>query len=183
MAMLHARWRRAADTTGASMLEFVLVLPFIWIVLALSFNFGLALVEKQRALVATREYALRDTMALAGGRRENVAARVTADTLAPRGMSGSYRAEASSGCPDRGGSGAADRGGVIADVSRFLGRVSSTQVYRTSMSGQPLASPLLPKPAYASCFAIDSNPWNYHDNPGGYWGYLRRLVPGLGRIL
>src|SRR4051794_10615565 len=78
---------------GVAMLEFVLMLPFIFVMLLLIFNFGQALVERQRALIAVREMAIRHGLAIGGAGDVSIEPtrdRVIQDILTPRGMSGDF---------------------------------------------------------------------------------------------
>lgn len=165
---------------GIAMIEFVLVLPFIWIILALSMNFALTLLEHQRTLIALREVGFRQsTAASAGGPREvtQAANAVTADTLRPRRVSATFTLrENETRCRPDGDNGG---GGIVqpifAGMGRFTGRMSSTQVYSSSARGQRLTGRLLRQPTYASCFAVDAYTWTYRET-GGYGGFIRSLV-------
>ncbi len=167
------------------MLEFVLVLPFIWIVMALTMNFGLAYLEHQRSLVALREVAIRHAAALAGSQSADMgakAAELTNDTLRPRQMSASFTLQMGSpSCPGRGGSG--DGGllsGVFSSVQRFAGHLSATQMYQSQATGQRPIGRLVPQLSHAGCYALDVNPWTYGETHG-YGGIIGGLtgIPGL----
>jgi hypothetical protein len=105
---------------------------------------------------------------------------VNDDTLQPRAMTAALTRGAGDGCrPD---TGAVDHGGVLATLGEFFGRVSATQVYQGSATGQRLVGRLLPRATYAACVAIDANPWTKHDIGGSYIEFMRRLpnLSGLG---
>lgn len=165
------------------MLEFVLMLPFIWIILVLIFDFGQALVERQRTMVAVREVAFRHSARIGSGDLGDVSGiggEVAGDTLRVRRMSASFQVSGGdSRCPGRGPS--VDESGlqqVFEKVQEFLARMSSSQVYQASAYGQPVAGRLLPQPTYSGCFAVDARPWTYAETQG-YWGVFKKLVGGV----
>jgi hypothetical protein len=177
--------REPRNDAGVAMLEFVLTLPFIWTILALTLYFGMAYLERQRTMVAVREVAFRHA-SLAGqsGARSvgTDGSVVSAALLQPRGISGTFSMSAGNGgCPDRGGS--ADPSvlsGVFTGVTSFVGRMSSTQVYQLSARGQRVSGRLLPQGVHERCFAVDVSPWTYREI-GGYGDMIRRAI-GIGGI-
>lgn len=170
------------------MLEFILVLPFIWIILMLTINFGHSFLERHRVLVAAREIGLRHGQQVAGG-TDNIAAaidEVKQDTLALRGLEGIIGGPDGE-CPGDGGP--VDRTEILGafgegsfseagkKLGEFLGAISMTQVYSVQAEG-PQIGGLLPAARHASCFAIDGSTWTF-DETGGFWGLLRSLVGGI----
>src|SRR5688500_17544574 len=149
---------RLEDTShdaGSSMLEFVLALPFIWIVLAVCFNFGMALVERQRTLVTAREAGMRTAAGL------DVSGDLERDILRARGMRASIESsEGRATCPAPGGGpdDSALHQAVIAGGG-MLGRLSGSQVHEVRATGRPLVGRWLPQPRYRACFAVDSGTW------------------------
>ncbi len=175
--------RRSRDARGVAMLEFVLVLPFVWIVMALSLNVGLAYAERQRSMVAIRELALRHSAERASatpGAVASVGERVSGQLLSPRGISAAFRSAASGTCPR---DPEAARPGAIREAlsgfEGFLRAVSSSQSYELSANGQPMVGSLLPPPVHAVCFAVDGATWTYAET-GDPGGWLASQVSGLG---
>jgi len=174
---------------GAAMLEFVLALPFIWIILMLTINFGHGFLERHRSIVAARELALRHSQEVADG-TENMAAliaRLEQDTLELRGLKAIMSGPDDGGCSGEGGARDARRvsesfneGGSSSagkKISDFLGRLSMTQVYSLQAEG-PEVGGLLPAATHSACFAIDGHTWTYHET-GGAAGLLKSLVTGV----
>jgi Flp pilus assembly protein TadG len=175
--------RRLAEEAGVSMLEFVLTLPFIWTILALTLHFGTAYLERQRTMVAVREVAFRHASLSAQSGPRDVGGdgrTVSAALLQPRKIAGSFSMSASNGgCPGRGGT--ADESpirGAFSSVINFVGRMSSTQVYQLSARGQRVSGRLLPQAVHERCFAVDVSPWTYRE-VGGYGDMIGRAI-GLG---
>jgi Flp pilus assembly protein TadG len=180
---LGTRIRRTGET-GSSMLEFVMMLPFIWIILVLILDFGRGFLERQRTYVALRELGIRQSFAAARGGDSSVqtiANQLTQDTLGLRRMSATFSTSEGNNisCPNR-NPGTDDGGlqGVLAGMSGFMGRMSSTQLYETNAQGQPLAGRLLPQRLYEGCYAIDVHPWTYAET-GGYAGFIKKMLGGL----
>jgi Flp pilus assembly protein TadG len=167
------------------MLEFVLVLPFIWLILALTLNFGMALVERQRAMVAIRELAMRHSAALASDLAAPIdpaVAAITAQTLQARGMAGRFTYAPREGTCPRDGEGADDA--PVRDVfgvfGAFLNDASSSQSYRLTATGRPLVGRLLEPQVHSHCFAIDGGSWTYRET-GDPVDWLKNQIGGLGR--
>jgi len=164
------------------MLEFVLMLPLIWLVLALSFSFGAAFLERQRAMVAVREVGLRHH----GGdaRPDAVMTQVTTDLLRDRTMSAQFSYRADDGTCARDGESADDRAarGALAPVLGFLRRVSSSRTYEIHAVGQATTIAIVPTPRHRACFAIDGGTWTYSET-GSPVGFVVRTVGGaLGSV-
>jgi hypothetical protein len=175
-----SRLSRTAIEKGMAMMEFVLVLPFIWIILSLSMNFALTLLERQRTLVALREVGFRQSTAASADGSDDVtstADAVIADTLRPRRVTATFALrEDEAGCrPDADNASAGVVRSVLSGMSRFNGSMSSTQVYSSSARGQQLTGRLLRQPSYSGCFAVDAYTWTYRET-GGYGGFIKRLV-------
>lgn len=173
-------YRPMTDEQGIAMLEFVLVLPFIWVILALCFNFGQALLERQRALVAVREVGMRHLAGLAVGQDDiaGVVSVLAKDTLAPRQMSASFRIDdARVTCPGEAVNDSEVRM-AFSVIGSQLKRLSSTHEYEVSASGPALVGRWLPRPTHTACFALDSSPWTYAEN-GGYGGMVTQLISEL----
>jgi len=172
-----------SDECGVAMLEFVLMLPFIWVILALVLNFGLALLERQRTMVAVREVGIRHTAQFASTPEAQLAPvvdQVIAQNLAHRNMTAQVVDLGDDGeCP-RDGEGV-DRG-PVEDAFRkfqdFFESISASRSYLITAQGQPLIGPLLPDDEYSMCFAIDGSPWTKTET-GGPLDWLKNLVGGI----
>ena len=174
------------DQRGVAMLEFVLMLPFVWVVLALILNFGLAFLERQRTLVAARELGIRHSVARARVRAapvQSVGDRVTSQLLAPMGMSSEYTTYDTGACPQDGEP--VDAGSVrdgLGMLLSFLGDTSASRSYRVRAEGRPVVGTLLPKPVHGVCFAIDSGTWT-HAETGEPMDWLLDQIGGLGSTI
>jgi len=163
------------------MLEFVLMLPFIWIVLVLILDFGQGFLERQRTMVAAREIAIRSAQG-AGG---DVVQDVARDVLSPRGMTASFAASDGGTCPrepsmDEGSLNSVfgmDLGWIGSAVSGAMGRLSRTTVYEVTAQGRPISGRLLEPGVYQACFAIDQGTWT-HDETGGYGDIIYNAIKG-----
>lgn len=180
----------APANRGIASLEFVLVLPFIWIVFVLVFNFGQIFLERQRASVAVRELAIRSL----GGDWEPQATAIEADTLAQRGMKASYIVEDGATCPDKApvdqsevdDATTAKTSGmwewVAGFINRALDNMSSTRSYRMTVTGRPFTGGLLSNRTYEVCYAIDDAPWTFEVNKSYFgiaWDWLKEQVSDL----
>jgi len=177
------------------MLEFVLMLPFIWIVLALIFSFGMAFLERQRAAVALRETAMRHAMGHAGNPDTPLAtyaSEVAAQNLSYRRMSAQVGLGSDAGLCARAGEGY-DRTEVEEGFSTtvsgfgevmqwFLARVSSSRSYEMTAVGQPPVAQFLSQGTHAGCFVVDGTPWT-REETGGPLDWLKSAVGGLGGTL
>jgi len=182
------------------MLEFVLMLPFVFIVLMFVVNFGQALLERQRAAIAVREVAVRHGMAAAaqGGipRLEPISDEVTRDVLAPRRITGSFtldRLSARGECPASGAPAADDPStttrwggvdvlGVSQAMKRMLSRMSASHSYEATLRGPGTAGVLLPQPQYTVCVVSDSNPWTVRETKT-FDNWIRSALGPLGTLL
>jgi hypothetical protein len=186
--------RIVSDERGAAMLEFVLMLPFIWLVLVLLFDFGQAFLERQRTLVAAREVAIRyNAQVDASGDTSYGAIRgqVARDTLGVRNLTGVFGDSDSDNCPGHndgislgpiGGALHSGMSGLDAVMGGFLGAISSTTVHEVSAQGRPVAGALFLKPSYSACVAIDSGSWT-SSQVGGLLGIVKALVKGAGNLI
>jgi Flp pilus assembly protein TadG len=179
---------RAAASDGAAMLEFILVLPFIFIVLVLIFNFGQGFLARHRALVAVREIGLRYSLVLAESRSgspfEDTARQVESEILAPRQMTANVERRPNGTCPA-----ATDEqadGGALSDafkdMASVLGRISSSSTYNITVTAPPLTGRLLANRTFRSCFAVDSGTWTKHET-GGPLDWVKSLVGKFGDIV
>jgi hypothetical protein len=165
---------------GMAMLEFVLVLPFVWMILVLALNFATALLERQRMLVATREAGMRHLAALGGGEvsLDAIASALAGDMLAQRQLTASFTTSGGfAECPAAGGSVDASRiRGAFIESDSVMNRLSSSHVYAATGSGRRLVGRWLSQPRYVSCFAVDASPWTYRETQG-YTGMVERFLP------
>ena len=182
------------------MLEFVLALPFVFIVLMLIVNFGQALLERQRAAIAVREVAVRHGMATAAegatARLEPISDAVTRDVLAPRRIAGSFTMDRLSNrgeCLDTGAAGAdntssntrwgsADDLLFSATLKTILSRLSASHSYEATLRGPGIAGKLLPQPQYTMCVVSDSNPWTVRET-GTLGDWIHKALGPLGDLL
>jgi hypothetical protein len=177
-------------TRGVAALEFVLVLPFIWIIFVLVFNFGQIFLERQRAFVALRELAIRSQ----GGDWEAHATAIEADTLAQRGMKATYIVESGATCPQKSAIDGADvedatkakTSGMwrwLTDwINSALDKLSSTRAYRATVTGRPFTGGLLKNRSYEVCYAIDDGTWTQEVGRsyfGMAWNWLKDQVKKL----
>jgi len=180
--------RTSADN-GVAMLEFVLMLPFIWIVLVLTFDFGQAFLERQRTLVAVRELAFRHTAEVAERGDTSVDASwhaVERDTLDAKRLEGeAFLDRRGDGTCSRRSGDAVDEGAVgrsLGKLGAALGRLSSAHVYEVSARGPRVAGRLLPSAVHERCFVVDGSPWTIHET-GTPWTWLQRLGGLLGTFI
>jgi hypothetical protein len=177
---------RLRRDSGVAMLEFVLMLPFIFVVLLLVVDFGQGLLERQRTLVAVREVALRHARDVGepgtGPKWNRTQSQVTADVLKPRALVPAYFLDRHDGCPGRHADPPDDswRSQGAELVNRVLGTISASHYFEIEARGSPIAGRLLPQPTYAVCMALDGNPWTY-DETGGPSQWLRKAFGALGR--
>jgi len=151
------------------MLEFVLMLPFIWIVLVLILDFGQGFLERQRTMVAVREVAIRTAQG-AGG---DVFGDVSRETFTARRMTATFAEDEGGTCGRQEGfdagpiDNALEPGGgwdvVRGALSSALGRVSRTRTYHVTAQGPPVAGRLLDARPYRGCFAIDNGTWTFSE--------------------
>jgi len=179
---------RAAAPDGSAMLEFILVLPFIFIVLVLIFNFGQAFLARHRALVAVREIGLRHSAALAdsndGSLFQNTARQVESEILAPRGMTANVERTPNGTCPAAAGEQADSSflSSAFKVMGGLLGRVSSSSTYDITVTAPPLTGRLLAGQSFRACFAVDSGTWTKRET-GGPLDWLKSLVGSLGKLV
>ncbi|MGH9384805.1 MAG: TadE/TadG family type IV pilus assembly protein [Vicinamibacterales bacterium] len=170
-----------SNARGVAMLEFVLMLPFIWTVLALSFSFGVAFLERQRAMVAVREVALRhedDEFP------DSVIQEVEADTLEARSLRSEFTYESGSGSCPRDGEAVNDAAarGALEPIFQFVEQVSSSRSYRVQATARELSSPLTAPAVHTMCYAIDGGTWTSAET-GGAFGLIKKAVGNvLGEI-
>src|SRR4051812_39025568 len=139
--------RSIAQQEGVAMLEFVLMLPFIFVVLLLIVNFGQGLGERQRTMIALRELAIRHSLGLPknGGNASinPVGDQLAADTLAARRLTAEFSLDQSEAgtCPRRDKEGANEEeiGGILGVLGTFLKNASSSHTYQTEARGMPIA--------------------------------------------
>jgi hypothetical protein len=164
-----------------AMMEFVLVLPFVWIIMVLIFNFGQSFLEQQRTRVAAREAGIR--RAVARGELNDQVDPVRRDTLERRRLVGQFQDDDGGSCPrqDPFDSGRVDdalgRGlGMIGGaMDSLFGELSNTRIYTVSAEGPPVVSRLVTAPTYAVCFALDDSTWTYAET-GGLESWFRNLL-------
>jgi len=177
---------RRGGQAGVAMLEFVLMLPFVWIVLVLILDFGQGFLEQQRTMVAVREVAIRNAQGVGG----DVAGDVLADTFGRRGMTATFAASDGGTCPrqpsmDEGQLDSVlsmDLGWLGSAASGALGNLSKTTVYEVTAQGGPIAGRLLEPRAYQACFAIDEGTWT-KDQLHGYGDIIANVVKGAVKAL
>lgn len=192
------------DEHGSAMLEFVLMLPFIFIILILIFNFGEVFLERQRTFVAVREMAIRHGAQIGSegnNRTDQLVERLTRDTLSQRTMSAEFTVTDGGTCPRR--QEAVDEGQISDALNRDFGWIagamtsvltflSRTQVYEITAQGLPMpffqrgargqvVGRTLSAPTYSACFAIDNRPWTYSET-GGPSDWVKGLFSKLGDI-
>jgi hypothetical protein len=175
---------RLGRESGVAMLEFVMMLPFIWIILVLIFDFGQGFLERQRAMVAAREAGIRSAMG-----RKNAAQEVVGDTLEPRGMGGDFDIADGGTCPRQDPfnqqqlTDAFDTSGLwgelIQGISSLLGRVSKTKAYALTAHGRPITGRLLDAQPYKVCFAIDDGTWTSEEIGGNYGSIILNVLKDI----
>ncbi len=170
-----------------------MMLPFIFIILVLIFDFGQAYLERQRMDVAIREMGMRDggLAASGGGGTAAVANQLSGDTLRYRRMSANFAAPREGSCPANpqaadtsgvNGAFSSGGGGVGSTIGGFLGTMSRTQVYQGTGNGARLTGRLLAPRPYSACYVLDSRTWTYGET-GGLSGMFSNLVSGVGGML
>jgi hypothetical protein len=148
---------------GSAMLEFILALPFLWIVIALAIGAGAGLLARHRVEVLTRERGLAAT--------SDVTAQEERAGLAAARLTGSF---------SRSSSGPALPGGSYAQ--RMLSSLSATE--RVCFSGTTSPAAALLRPVQVNdCFEVDTGTWTYEQTQGRVWETLAAsLGSGFGRF-
>jgi Flp pilus assembly protein TadG len=152
-----------ADPRGSAMLEFVLSLPFLWIVIALALGTGGGWLARHRVQVLTRERALA----------------VTADVTAPDERAGLRQVKAS-GSFSSSSRGPSLPGGSL--MQQMLSRLKATERVCFSGTKRPAAS-LFRAVRMTDCFEVDTGTWTYAQTQGRVWDTLAAsLGSGFGRF-
>jgi len=138
---------RLSSERGSAMMEFVLSLPFLWLIIALSLGFGAGVLSRHRVSVIVREHAFTDAANESMTPRE-------ADLLRAMRFSGAYRSEPA-------GSGF-QGGGQLKEVLKLLAKASNAHKLCFEGSRQSTVN-MLPEVAVSSCFEVDSNFWTYDE--------------------
>jgi hypothetical protein len=179
---------KAEDASGVAMLEFVLILPFVWIVLVLVLNAGQVFLERQRTFVAVREVGIRHTAQFSSNPDAEMApyaADVVRQVLLPRRMTAVVGERGEAGeCPRDGQRATSeplndafkdDVLGLLRGFQDILMKVSSSRSYEIRAQGPPMAGGLMSRRVYRACFAIDGGPWT-NDQTGGPLDWLKSLI-------
>jgi len=177
---------------GDSMAEFVLVLPFIWIILVLTVDFADMLLARQRVLVSIREVAWRHLQLVGTGvggakasdedRLSTAVDQVNREILGTRKLAGQFRRfPVEFGEVNSGAGGSPDL--AAGEVGSFLGGLSGAQRYTVEVDYGPVFGTLVPSRNLEASFFVDGNPWTYRELPGGYMGMLGRSLGAIGGLI
>jgi len=174
---------------GVAMLEFVMMLPFVFIILVLLFNFGQGYLARQRMLVAVREMGLRhsEAVGVGGASMDAIARDLAGDTLQLRRLTAQFAQRDDGTCPGRADESPDGRFGRSAfrEFASFMGRISSSHSYDVDVTLPRLAGRVLANRRFIACFAIDDNPWTIYetgqplDKLTGLFGRLGRLAGSI----
>ena len=176
------------DESGSSMLEFVLVLPFVFIIIVLSVDFSASLLTKQRTMVAAREVGFLHSRLAAAPQNKcksldevmNTAKlTINNEILKQENLNGQF-SFASSGSSEFNSqfSGGFD----LPVISSLLGGVSKTQGYTVKVQNNPPVATLLKKITVEESFVVDGLPWTYYEMPDGYLGLALGNIPIIGDL-
>lgn len=137
---------RVTDERGSAMMEFVLSLPFLWLIIMLSIGFGAGWISKHRAAVIVREHAFLDSSNTATSAAE-------AELLDAVRLSGGFSIQPT---------GAGLNASGLDKVLELLGKASSA--HKVCFDGQrELSVRPLPSIPFTECFEVDSNFWTYEE--------------------
>lgn len=138
---------RLSSERGSAMMEFVLSLPFLWLIIALSLGFGAGVLSRHRVAVIVREHGFTDAANASMTERE-------AELLRAMRFSGAYSVEHT-------GSGL-EGDGDFDFVRRLLAKASNAHKLCFEGSRRPIVN-VLPEIAVSACFEVDSNFWTYEE--------------------
>jgi hypothetical protein len=154
---------RLFDARGSAMLEFVLALPFLWIVIALALGTGSGGLARHRVQVLTRERALAVT--------PNVTAQDERTGLRAVKVSGSFTSSSR---------GPALPPGSLAQ--QMLSGMTATERACFAGTKRPAAA-FFRSVRMADCFEVDTGTWTYAQTQGRVWDTLAAsLGSGFGRF-
>jgi len=138
---------RLRSERGSAMMEFVLSLPFLWLIIALALGFGAGVLSRHRLTVVVREHGFTDASDANLPQRE-------AELLRAMRFSGAYSVQNT-------GSGLGGGGGL--DLVRgLLAKASNAHKLCFEGSRRPTVK-VLPQIAVSACFEVDSNFWTYDE--------------------
>lgn len=138
---------RPSSERGSAMMEFVLSLPFLWLIIALCLGYGAGILSRHRASVIVREQALTSPGSTSMPQRDM-------ELLRAVRLSGDYSVQ-------RTGDGLEGAAGLDI-VMRILASMSNAQKLCFDGIRQTNVGPL-PDVALISCFEVGSNSWTYDE--------------------
>jgi hypothetical protein len=159
------------STRGSVSMEFLLMLPFVWLILMLTFAVGSRTLARHRGLVAVREVGVRQLAMNAANASpsEETLAEIQRTTLTPRRVTGQLRFEPAG----EAGSGL-ER---LPIVGSFLAGL--TGAGRAGFEGSsPPVSRFLPSGPDRAGFYAGAGTWTHDEAPGGLLGALVRQMGG-----
>lgn len=167
---------------GAAILEFVLVLPFLFLILVLVVDFGTALIARQRAAVAVRELAFRHSARSAGLRESAGPALERARSEVRREILEARRLP-----PHRLDLVKQDRnvawlqklgllGEAIQAIVNLVFYYVDVRHYEVSIDTPLVFGTRLRPERVTARFALAGSPWTYRENPGGFIGAVKRAL-------